>query len=181
MILKATSDGQTPTVQTGFREKGKRPKGLRKMAFHQDRFLGQAAGASDVQALVDELSDKVLHLDGSKSMAGTLAMSSNVLLGAGVVQVIERGAGVLPPAGQISLYGKADKRLYQQDDTGTETILDTGTGDVTSAGVLASSRAVRTPHAEVRPRTRGQARRTTRSSTRPSTVLLPPGRAFAAP
>jgi hypothetical protein len=95
-------------------------------AFHQDPFLGSFAGSSDVQALIDELSGKVLHLVGSQSITGPLPMSSGAIIGAGVVEVNELASGVLPPTGQVSIYAKTDKMLYFQDDTSAETKITGG-------------------------------------------------------
>ena len=102
--------------------------------FTYDNFLGGMPN-DDIRAEIEELSDKSLFIDGTKSMAGTLGLSGNSIIGASNIQVQELASGILPASGHVSIYAKNDSKLYIQDDAGTETIIDTGVGgDVSGPG-----------------------------------------------
>ena len=49
------------------------------------------------------------------------------------IVIKEDVAADTPPSGKIALYAKTDKHLYIKDDTGTETELTVGSGDVAGA------------------------------------------------
>lgn len=93
--------------------------------FAFDNFLGSAP-LNDMRSDIDELSDKALFIDGTKSMAGTLGMSGNLIVGFSAAEGLEQAIGILPATGHVSIYAKTDKMLYIQDDTGLETNITGG-------------------------------------------------------
>ena len=58
-------------------------------------------------------------------MEGTISVNSNIVIGCTAVEY-EEGTGTLPATNQIAIYAKADKMMYQQDDTGLESLLGGG-------------------------------------------------------
>ena len=99
------------------------------MTFHQDNFLGSVAGAGELQAQIDDLSDKAFFKDGSKSMEGPISMANNTIVTILNADFSEVAVGPTPPSGQVSLYAKTDDHLYIKNDLGVESQLSSG-GDV---------------------------------------------------
>lgn len=95
------------------------------MSFSFNNFLGNVSGAEQILEAIQDVSDKALFIDGTKSMAGTLSLSNNLLIGPSAVELNEQASGILPAAGHLSVYAKTDSNLYIQDDLGTETNITT--------------------------------------------------------
>lgn len=93
--------------------------------FSFNNFLGTSA-MGDMRIDIDELESRALFIDGTKSMAGTLGMASNLIVGFSAIEGVELGVGILPATGHVSIYAKTDKNVYIQDDTGLETNITGG-------------------------------------------------------
>ena len=108
-------------------------------SFSQDKFLGSTSG-SDVEELINALAEKVFYRDGSKSMEGPIGMGNNNIIGSNVIETNELAVGITPASGKVSIYALTDKKLYTKDDTGLETELAGGSGDVVGPGSSVNNR-----------------------------------------
>lgn len=93
--------------------------------FSFNNFLGTSA-LGDMRIDINELDDRALFIDGTKSMTGTLGMGGNLIVGFSAIEGQELAVGILPATGHVSIYVKTDKELYIQDDTGLETNITGG-------------------------------------------------------
>lgn len=93
--------------------------------FSFNNFLGTSA-LGDMREDIDELDDRALFTDGTKSMKGTLGMGGNLIVGFTAIEGQELAVGILPATGHVSIYAKTDKMLYIQDDTGLESNITIG-------------------------------------------------------
>lgn len=114
---------------------------------------GKATGAAGVGDVVGPGSATDLAVARYDGATGKLIQDSDVTIDDdGAITVPEIAAPATPAAGKVSVYAKADGKLYIKDDAGTETDLtDTGAGgaeagansDITSMDALAG--ALETP------------------------------------
>jgi hypothetical protein len=85
-------------------------------------------GFTDTDAALAALADEVFYKDGRVAMTSTFNAGSNSLFAVGDAE-FQYSLQVVPPAGALSLYAKADDQLYISDSKGNESHLSSG-GDV---------------------------------------------------
>ena len=78
--------------------------------FAFNNFLGTSA-LGDMREDIDELDDRALFTDGTKSLKGTLGMGGNLIVGFTAIEGQELALGILLATGHVSVYAKTDKNV----------------------------------------------------------------------
>ena len=111
-----------------------------------NKFLVVDDTKSNINSLtssLNNLSDEAFFLDGSKTMTGNIELGNNSLAGGINIVLENQGSASNPPAGQLKLFSKTDKKIYIRDNLGVETDLTSGGGDVFADGTSTANALVR--------------------------------------